>query len=284
MTTELERLKQMMTLLGVEPKKSLGQNFLIADHVIEKIVGAASVLISEFKINRVLEIGPGLGALTVRLTKLPKYNSTDCVDYTALELDQKFSSYWREQGLNLVEVDALRADWVSLTGDDEGAAPILVSNLPYQISSSLVIDRSLDRVSLAGMVLMFQKEVAQRIRAQDGEHYGMLSVVAQTFWQIEMLLEAGARDFLPPPKVASRVLVFRRKNSPVKNKKAFLSFVKSAFHQRRKLLTSNLKSLNTDVSVVQRWLEENKYSLTARAEEISVRDYVRMFQELGLDR
>ncbi len=94
------------------------------------------------------------------------------------------------------------------------------------------------------MVLMFQKEVAQRIRAAaQSEHYGLLSVIAQTFWKMEVVTEAGPRDFSPSPKVASRVLAFSRLSGEIQNRSAFLKFVKAAFAQRRKLLKKNLADL-----------------------------------------
>ena len=97
-----------------------------------------------------------------------------------MELDRVFSKYWKDQGLQLIEGDALQLDWSSFF--HQARPLVLVSNLPYQISSSLVIDRCLDADPFDFMVLMFQKEVAQRLRARTGDElYGMLSVVAQSF-------------------------------------------------------------------------------------------------------
>ncbi len=159
----LERIKQF----SVEAKKSLGQNFLINDRVIEKII----LQVTKLKPTSILEIGPGLGSLTDELEKIG-------VDFQLLELDRKFVEYWKSRNLNVIECDALHWDWHNWQGDGR----VLVSNLPYQISSSLVIDRSLDENPPDFMILMFQKEVAQRIRAQfDTSDYGMLSVVSQVF-------------------------------------------------------------------------------------------------------
>lgn len=166
--TARERLKQMQEKLGVSAKKSLGQNFLASDHAIEKIVRAAS----HFQPKTILEIGPGLGALTLELKEI-------CENISLIELDSAFAEHWRSEGFDVREVDALKWDW-SLKNFERRV--VLVSNLPYQIAASLVVDRSIDREPLDGMVLMFQKEVAQRIKAKpETPAYGFLSVIAQTF-------------------------------------------------------------------------------------------------------
>jgi 16S rRNA (adenine1518-N6/adenine1519-N6)-dimethyltransferase len=203
MISTVAQVKEKLALLGIQPKKSLGQNFLISENVISKIVKKVELQ----KSKKMIEIGPGLGALTESLISLQ-------LPLTILELDSVFANYWRAQSrdenLVVVECDALQWEgWSSLIDVKE---TILVSNLPYQISSSIVIDRSVDKTTLGAMVLMFQKEVAQRIKAKhQTEHYGLLSVIAQTFWEIENLVEAGPKDFFPPPQIASRVLYFCRR-------------------------------------------------------------------------
>lgn len=266
MSQALEDLKKLMEQLRIEPKKSLGQNFLISDSVIKKIVDAAT----QKDPTKIYEIGPGLGALTRGLKK-------SSAELTLLELDAVFANHWRQEGLEVVEGDALQMDWAQFQSDKRRH---LVSNLPYQISSSLVIDRSLDPHQFERMVLMFQKEVAQRIRARCGDDaYGMLSVVAQTFWKIETLLEAGPRDFLPPPKIASRVLVFDSIPSPVKEKVKYFKFVKGAFLHPRKLMSSNLQeALNLPKERTAQKLKEMGLTATARAEELNLKQFLTFFE------
>jgi len=258
-----ERLNIFMEALPIEAKKSLGQNFLVSDHVVEKILDAARNL----KPASMIEIGPGPGALTDQLRNwgLP---------FQVIELDRGLAEHWRNSGVTVTEVDALQADWKKIFESISEEPLILVSNLPYQISSSLVIDRCLDEKGFEAMVLMFQKEVAQRIRAQAATSaYGLLSVVAQNFWEIKTVCEASPRDFSPAPKVASRVLSFVRKNSEIKNRKKFLRFVKAAFAQRRKQLKGNLLSdpdwQEKSPKLLPEWLEAQKKPLTVRAEELS---------------
>lgn len=227
--TAYARLEKRKNELKIDAKKSLGQNFLISDSVIEKILAAALA----FKSDKVLEIGPGCGALTDLLVDQYK-------NLKLIELDRHLFDFWKQRGCDIINADALQIDWQPY------ADYLLVSNLPYQISSSLVIDRSLDAKPLLGMVLMFQKEVAQRLRAtHQSEHYGMLSIIAQEFWTIQTVCDAGPRDFKPAPKVASRVLSFKPKKSNVKIPADYLKFVKLAFQQRRRILRTNLLALDS---------------------------------------
>ena len=246
-----ERLADRVNVLSHKAKKSLGQNFLVSDHVIQKIIEAAKLT----KENNIIEIGPGLGALT-------DYLLVNHTNYTAIEMDHGLSSYWQDQGLSVIEGDALQIDWSNLT------AKLLVSNLPYQISSSIVIDRCLAPYQIETMILMFQKEVAQRIRAKEQTpQYGMLSVIAQEFWQIETICDAGPKDFDPPPKIASRVLKFKAKVSNILDRTDYLKFVKLCFHQRRRILKSNLPSTMTEK--LMKLIEINKLSDKVRVEELS---------------
>lgn len=269
MSQALDELKATMQELGIEPKKALGQNFLVSDHVIQKIIEAAR----NTGAKSIIEIGPGPGALTRSLVRM-----TD--DFKVIELDSKLAEYWRGQNLTVIEADALRVDWRTLLST---RPCVLVSNLPYQISSSLVIDRSLDAEPLDAMVLMFQKEVAQKIKAGlDHSTYGMLSVVSQTFWKIETLLEASPRDFLPAPKVASRVLVFEKKETPIKDRAKYLKFIKGAFLHPRKLMISNL------IHAVGKQKEELLTAMKslgidekARAEQLTLQQFVDFYFVLG---
>jgi 16S rRNA (adenine1518-N6/adenine1519-N6)-dimethyltransferase len=270
MSESWERLKVTLAELGIDPKKSLGQNFLISDTVIAKIIKAAE----NTKPGFMIEIGPGPGALTYHLQNITK-------NYQLIELDREISQYWRNKGMKLIEADALQLDWKPFFQE---ARPLtLVSNLPYQISSSLVIDRCLDADPLDHMVLMFQKEVAQRIRArQQDELYGMLSVVAQSFWKIETVTEAGPGDFFPAPKVASRVLSFEKKPSPVADKQKYFHFVKAAFLHPRKLMASNLgERMPITKDRAMEILKSMKLPEKARAGELSVQQFVDFYHQLS---
>ena len=185
--TAREKLDQRMQEISHVAKKSLGQNFLVSDSVIDRILKQSE----KFCSKGLIEIGPGLGALTDDLLKITK-------NYVAIEFDRGLSDYWSQKGLTVENVDALKYDW------SKAPYPLLVSNLPYQISSTLVVELSTIESPITHMVLMFQKEVAERIRANEtSDHYGFLSVLAQMFWTIDKVCDASPRDFLPSPKIAS---------------------------------------------------------------------------------
>ncbi len=275
MTTR-EYLDQVLQLLQVDAKKSLGQNFLISDHVVNKI----TVAVKKNQIDHLIEIGPGPGALTRHLFE---------GDYqlTLIELDRMFSKYWKDKLEGnvgtyqkvLIEIDALRADWDSIIL--KGKNNFLVSNLPYQISSSILIDRSIDENPLMGMALMFQKEVAQRIKSSSKDsNYGMLSVVAQTFWKIETLLEASSGDFSPAPKVASRVLTFERKESPIIDKKRYLKFVKQCFVHPRRMMIGNLQEGHLVKDQLLQAFKELEISEKTRPQELKVIQFEKLYFKL----
>lgn len=262
MQTVLEKLKE----LGIRPNKKLGQNFLVNVDVCKKIVDAA--LVNDP--SKIIEVGPGLGALTEFLieSKIP---------LTLIELDRTFVEQWQNRGVNVLHEDALKLDWDKLSNPEN---TVLVSNLPYQISSSIVIDRSILPYNVSRMVLMFQKEVGQRMIAKHKTaDYGLLTVIAQTFWKIEHLMDVGPKDFYPPPQVASRVLTFQRIEADVANPKKYLTMVKVAFAQRRKFMVSNLGQIHPKDKIIAA-LTKLGIKETVRAEELSVEQFINLYQIL----
>lgn len=298
-----DRIHALQAELGIVPKRSLGQNFLISDGVVENILAATFC----FSPTDLVEIGPGLGSLThgiLERLSLQKSagpavgcSAAQC-SFQVIELDSVFANYWRSQNLRVIEEDALHVDWTKLfSGEpsDKGNEPhtasvsssgsrVLVSNLPYQISSRLVIERCLDEKPFTGMVLMFQKEVAQRIQARlEHGSYGFLSVMAQTFWDVKTVCEVGPRDFEPPPNVASRVLSFRSKaSSAVGRPEHYLKFIKACFVQPRKIMMTNLGSLGDfKREAALSWLKAHGFMEKVRAEELKVQDFLSLAGHLG---
>lgn len=274
--TRRERLLEKLKALQTGPKRSLGQNFLIADGVIERILERAG----RPGFSELLEIGPGLGALTEGLIEISARSSGSRL--RVIELDRAFADDWRLRGVEVIEGDALQIDWRALALKP-GAR--LVSNLPYQISSSLVIDRSVWPTGVASMVLMFQKEVARRITAQArSEDYGLLSVIAQIGWTVSVVSEAGPGDFYPPPRVASRVLGFeRRADAPDETEfAAFLKFAKAAYSHRRKLMVKNLEPLVGNREQLENLLVEHGHSIQARVEELSPERLLAYFRSVRM--
>ncbi|MBL7544879.1 MAG: ribosomal RNA small subunit methyltransferase A [Bdellovibrionaceae bacterium] len=268
--TVKERLDQFFAHYPVEAKKALGQNFLVSEYAVSKMIAA----LNEFSFESLIEIGPGPGALTDILRTLKK-------NLTVLELDDFFFQYWAGQNISAIHTDALQWDWKKNILNP--GQTILISNLPYQISSSIVIDRSMDETPLQAMILMFQKEVAQKIRMKSKtSEFGMLSVIAQTFWDIETVCDLSPRDFLPAPKVASRVLSFKAKRTVIESRPHFLTFCKAGFAQKRKLLKKNLLTLNKmDPEKIIASFQKLNLNETSRAEELAPEQWVALYKDLG---
>lgn len=272
MSKASDQLAKVRNELGIHAKRSLGQNFLVSDHVIDKIVGAAV----GFQPTTIIEVGPGCGALTIELKNV-------CEKLQLIELDSKLAEYWREQGMDVIEADALRWDW------DLSSYPgrkVFVSNLPYQISSSILVDRSIDQTPVSGMVLMFQKEVAQRIKAtMDHEDYGFLSVLAQTFWDVQFLLEAGPRDFDPSPRIASRVLTFNPRQVQVVSRTKYMKFLKVCFlHPRKIMISSLMEGLGKSREELQTAFEKQGFDPKIRAGGLRLQQFLDLYRGLELDK
>lgn len=252
------KIDQRLLVLNQKAKKSLGQNFLIDQKVVNDITG----FVKKQSDLKWVEIGPGLGSLTDDLKD---------VLIQVIELDSVFAEFWRSQNLTVVEMDALKFDWSSLE------KPMgLVSNLPYQISSRIVIEMSINQVP-EKMVLMFQKEVADRILSEKMQSsYGFLSVVAQTFWDIKKLVFVSPNCFSPRPKVDSQVLTFSKKNSEITDKKKYVEFVKQCFLERRKKISNKAKKLKL-LNEFKEFFELKGLSLDMRAEELTPENFQQLF-------
>lgn len=264
-----EQMEKRLAELGRDPKRSLGQNFLIGEHVVNAIISEVERLTPSL----VIEIGPGLGALTDRLRErnMRKF---------LIELDIKMVNYWRAQDEKVLEADALQVDWreglLPQMGVTTGEGILLLSNLPYQISARLVIELSTSAPWLPRMVLMFQREVAERLRATPrSEDYGFLSVVAQTHWNMERIVDASQEDFYPQPNVTSRVLGFLRRPTSAEWGEEFTAFVKLAFSQRRKFMA---KAFPENKPAVIAGLKSLGYTEKTRAEELSPQDFQNLFR------
>lgn len=266
---KVAEIQSLLQKLGLSPNKGLGQNFLVSESVIQKIIIEAQ----SFNSERIIEVGPGLGSITHDLNKVKNK------DLTLIELDRGLCEYWRGLKFNVIEKDALHVDWEKLVAQD---SVVLVSNLPYQISASIVVDRSLDSKLLDGMVLMFQKEVAQKISAKVGdEDFGFISVIAQLAWSISKVTDAQPNDFWPPPKIASRVLSFRSKNTDSELRARVFKVTKAGFKQPRKYLLSNLeKGLAVPKATLQEIFNDQKIDVKERAEMLSLDQWLGLESQL----
>ena|SRR5690242_14760959 len=215
-------------------KKSLGQHFLKDEHICRKIVSA----LNENSFTKLLEVGPGGGALTKYLLELPS------IDFKAVELDDEKVQYL------LMTYPALKGkiihrSFLDIDKPFDGRFTI-VGNFPYNISTQILFRVLEWKEDVECMIGMFQKEVAQRVVANEGSKvYGVTSVLVQAFFDVHYLFEVREGAFQPPPKVKSAVIRLMPRSKPVnmKSEKDFNLLVKTAFNQRRKTLRNALKGL-----------------------------------------
>jgi 16S rRNA (adenine1518-N6/adenine1519-N6)-dimethyltransferase len=282
--------------VGHAPRKRFGQHFLVDQGVIQGIVDAVRPQAGE----RLVEIGPGLGALTrpllERLQNATRQGTATEPLLTVVEIDRDLAARWRRQSrVRVIETDVLKLDWRALQA--EAAAPLrIVGNLPYNISSPILFTLLPLAEFVTDQHVMLQREVVERMVAEPGSKvYGRLSVMLQWRYRIASLLDVPPEAFDPPPQVDSAVVWMQPRpmaelGLAAPELPAFAQvleqLVAAAFSQRRKLLRHGLG----------RWLEQRReacagqanehgpegpwFSLQRRAEEVPVADYVRLAREV----
>lgn len=246
-------------------KRSLRQHFLVDQDAISIIVGSANIT----KDDSVLEIGPGQGALTKGLydAKPNKLYLLEKDTRLIQELSQRFRL------ATIVEADATSYDYSELlkTGPKEF---IVVSNLPYNVSSVILELLISFRQMFPRMVLMFQKEVAKRLAASiNTAEYGRLSLLVQEYYDVKEILGLKPSSFSPPPKVESTVVELLRLSVPrvnIKNRKIYERVLKASFSQRRKMLRRSLKGLvpEDELELISKHID-----LSKRPQNLSIDDF-----------
>lgn len=224
-------------------KKSLGQNFLTDDNVIRRIVDALKLVPGE----SVVEIGPGRGALTDILLKTGA--KTIAIEIDRLLVPALRTQFHFEPNFSVIEADVLTADLGAIL---DGAGPPstkLVGNLPYYISTAILQKLTTDRHLFSRIVLMFQREVVDRITAAPGNSdRGFLTVLAEAAFEAEHLFDVAPDAFTPRPKVHSSVIALTPKPASIADEPNFRKLVSAAFAQKRKTLLNNLKHLTVDAA------------------------------------
>ncbi len=253
-------------------RKRFGQNFLIDQQVIADIVDA----VAPRRSDRVVEIGPGLGALTDPLLKRLEHLHVVEIDR---DIVARLSKRYSPEKLTIHQGDALNFDFASLADPSDGKLHV-VGNLPYNISTPLLFHLASFANCIHDMHFMLQKEVVERMVAEPGtSDFGRLSVMLQYRFFMDWLLDVPPESFDPAPKVDSavvRLIPRPPEELTVKDESTFAALVSTAFGQRRKMLRNNLKSLIGDTS-----FEQLGIAPTARAEDLSVEDYIRMSNVLS---
>lgn len=238
-------------------KKSLGQHFLKDENVCLKIVDA----IKEHSFTQLLEVGPGGGAITKYLLKIPG------ISFKAVELDNEKVTFL-EKAFPPLRSNIINQNFLEINPPFENEF-MVVGNFPYNISTQILFKVLEWKDEVPAVIGMFQKEVADRAASKEGNKvYGVLSVLVQAFYNVEYLFDVDPTCFNPPPKVMSGVIRLVRRNDvpAMTSEKAFFNLVKTAFNQRRKTLRNAVKALFT--------AEELKDELfNKRAEALSVEEF-----------
>ena len=237
-----KRTKEILDKYGFTFKKSLGQNFLVDTNILHRIVDHAEVT----EQTGAIEIGPGIGALTEQLAKRAK-------KVVAFEIDQRLLPILKDTlspypNVKVIHQDILQADVHSVVEAEfqEVEDLMVVANLPYYVTTPILMKLLEDKIPVRGIVVMLQKEVADRIAAKPGtKDYGSLSIAIQYYTEAETVMIVPKTVFNPQPNVDSAVLRLTKRKEPavkVKDESFFFTVVRASFAQRRKTLLNNLTS------------------------------------------
>ncbi|ARM31046.1 16S rRNA (adenine(1518)-N(6)/adenine(1519)-N(6))-dimethyltransferase RsmA [Prosthecochloris sp. HL-130-GSB] len=244
-------------------KKKLGQNFLTDRNIIRKIIRSADLKPGD----RVVEIGPGFGALTGEI-------ATICPDFTAIEKDPALAEFIRNEfpSVNLIEHDVLKVNLEQIADDRKIK---VIGNIPYSITSPILFKLLEHRHCIQSETLMMQQEVALRLAARPGtKEYGILAVQLQTFCEVTYLFKVGKQVFRPKPEVDSAVVsIVPRQVALDRYQKEYSTLVRRAFQQRRKTLNNNLKK-EYDLSGV------TGIDLHRRAESLEISEFETLFSQV----
>lgn len=259
-------------------QKKFGQNFLIDTHVLDKIIRAADITEKDF----VLEIGPGIGTMT-------QYLCENAGQVMAVEIDANLIPILREtleayDNVTVVNDDILKMDIGQVARERNGGRPIkVVANLPYYITTPIIMGLFESHVPLESITVMVQKEVAERMQSQPGtKEYGALSLAVQYYARAEIVANVPPNCFMPRPNVGSAVIrLTRHQNNPVEVDDEGFMFrvIRASFNQRRKTLQNGLGndgSLPVSKEQAARALEQMGLSATIRGEKLSLEQFAKL--------
>lgn len=270
------KTKEVVDKHGFKFSKSLGQNFLIDDNVIDKILDGARL--SEG--DKIIEVGPGIGTLTREMGKV-----ADKV--VAIEIDKTLIPILKDtldefENIEVVNQDILKVDVQGLVNEKLSGGPVkLVANLPYYITTPIVMKFLEEDIPVTDIVVMVQKEVADRMNAGPGtKDYGALSIAVQYYCDTEIVAKAPRHMFIPQPNVDSTVIglhVREEKKYKVDSEEIFFKTVKAAFGQRRKTLLNALGTLGfLDKDEIREVLQEANIDEKRRGETLSIEEFANL--------
>lgn len=266
-----EVTRHILKTFNIHMSKKLGQNFLIDEGIVNEIVHAADIQEGDL----VLEVGPGIGTLTQGLAEAK-------AKVVAVELDNRLPEVLAKtlEGYGNVEIvhgDILKVNIPEITGGNKFK---VVANLPYYITTPIIMALLEQRLPVTRLVTMVQKEVAERMVAKPGKKdYGALSVAVQYYTSPQIVAAVPPKSFIPAPEVDSVVIRCDVREKPaveVLNEKMFFRVVKAAFSQRRKTLNNALKNTGVSVEIIQSVLAEKQIDGTRRGETLSLDEFAQI--------
>lgn len=267
-------IKSLEKKFGFRPQKRLGQNFLVDGNIKNKLFEAAGLK----KDDTVLEIGPGLGQLTFDISSMVK-------DVIAVEFDKKIFSILRDMAkgrdnIRLLHQDFLKTDLLSIIPGSRKVK--VISNLPYYISTPIILKILEDKECIESALLTLQAEVADRLLAPPNtKQYGSLTIFASFYAEIKKLFSVKKNSFYPVPQVDSVVILLVPRIEPpvkVRDENVLLELIRAGFSSRRKTLINALSAKNfrgLSKSAIQKILQESGVSENVRAEALSLQDFAR---------
>ncbi len=256
-------------------KKKFGQNFIVDENTIDSIINKANIDSDTL----VIEIGPGAGALTYKLSKVAKNVLCYEID-TTLENILK-SNLGDASNVDIIFDDFLKRDVKKDIAKYNYEKIYVVANLPYYVTTPIIVKLIEDDLNVSRIVVMVQKEVGDRFKANvGGKEYNSLSIFLNYYYDIKKVMDVSRNVFMPMPNVDSIVLSFDKKDETyhLEDKDVFFKLVRDSFKQKRKTIKNNLRDYNLDV--IEKVLKENNLDLSTRAEDIEIKVFVDMANEL----
>ena len=252
--------------------KSLGQNFLVDDSVPRDIVSGAEVDENDL----VIEIGPGVGTLTVQLLKVAK-------KVVAIELDNDLIPILTEElgdnpNFTLIHNDALKVNFNEIIGDEQSVK--LVANLPYYVTTPIIVKLLKEGYNFKSLTIMIQKEVAERMDAEPGnKDYGALSLLVQYYCNTKIVRKVPPNCFIPRPKVDSIVIRLDKLSEPkvkVENEKLFFDIIRNSFNMRRKTLWNGVKNIGLSKEKLEEAFKNADVDPKRRGETLTIEEFAKL--------
>lgn len=275
MEYSFKKMTDVLNANGFKFSKKFGQNFIVDENIINNIINKSMI----DKDTLVIEIGPGAGSLTYKLA----LNSKNVIAY---EIDESLKDIlnYNLSGLSNVEIiygDFLLRDVKKDLEKYEYKKLYVVANLPYYITTPIIVKLIEDELNVDKIVIMVQKEVGDRFKAKpNSKDYSSLSVFLNYYYDVFKIMDVSRNVFMPKPNVDSIVLEFVKKDDMlfVKDKTLFFKLIRDSFKQKRKNIRNNLKGY--DLDVINNVLSKYGFDLNARAEQLSIEVFVNIANEL----